>query len=74
MISIKIVSAAPGDNEITVRIDDQILRRWRSSAAHGDFPRLHEEAHGVAAALSGEFDGNVVCAWCAVRSGEGGVR
>jgi hypothetical protein len=74
VISVNIVSGAPGDNEVSVRIDGLVVRRWRSSALRGDFDKLHAEAHRIAAALSGEFDGSVACAWCAARSGEGGVR
>ena len=74
MISVNIIRGAPGDNEITVRRDGTIFRRWRSSAVRGDFEDLHAIAHQVAAALVREFPGDVVCRWCETRQGEGGIR
>ena len=74
MISVNVRSGAPGDNEISVRLDGQVQRRWRSSALRGDFEALHAEAHRVAAEFAREFMDTVVCRWCEIRAGEGGVR
>ena len=74
MISVNVVLGAPGENEISVRLDGRVLRRWRSSAVRGDFDALHAEAHRVAGLLAGEFLEPAVCRWCEVRQGEGGVR
>ncbi len=73
-ISVNVITGAPGENEISVRLDGRVLRRWRSSAMRGDFELLHAEAHRVAGALASEFLETVVCRWCAIREGEGGVR
>jgi hypothetical protein len=74
VLSVNIVCRTPGDNEISVRIDGQIIRQWRSSAVRGDFDDLHADAHRLAAALSREFMDAVVCRWCELRNGEGGIR
>jgi len=74
MVSIQIVSATPGDNQISVSVEGLVIRRWRSSALRGDFEQLHSEAHRIALAVAREFPGGVVCRWCEVRSGEGGIR
>ncbi|MGI8550463.1 MAG: hypothetical protein ACR2PL_06640 [Dehalococcoidia bacterium] len=74
MISITIAALGPGNNQISVRIDGSIERSWRSSPARGDFDELHAEAHRVALQIAREFLQGVVCRWCEVRSGEGGIR
>jgi len=74
MVSINIVSGAPGDNQISVRVDGLVIRRWRSSALRGDFEQLHGEAHRLAGMVAREFPGEVVCRWCELRCGEGGIR
>jgi hypothetical protein len=74
MVSVNIVPGPPGDNEITVRVDGRVQRAWRSSALRGDFDALHQEAHRVALLLAREFLEAVVCGWCDVRNGEGGIR
>lgn len=74
LISINIVSGRPGDNEVSVRVDGQVVRRWRSSAQRADFPELHAEAHRIALQVAREFCDGVTCRWCELRAGEGGIR
>ena len=74
MVSVNVVLGPPGDNAITVRIDGRVVRSWRSSALRGDFEELHQQAHRVAQAFAREFLDGVVCRWCDVRNGEGGIR
>lgn len=74
MVSVNIITGAPGANEITIRIDGRVVRTWRSSALHGDFEALHAEAHRVALQVAREFLDGVTCRWCELRSGEGGIR
>lgn len=74
MITVNITMHAPGDNEISVRVDGHPIRRWRSSALRGDFADLHAEAHRIALQVGREYIEGVVCRWCEVRSGEGGIR
>jgi hypothetical protein len=74
VLSVNISSVSPGDNQISVRVDGLVVRRWRSSALRGDFDLLHGDAHRLALVLTREFPGEVVCRWCEVRSGEGGIR
>jgi hypothetical protein len=71
---VNIITGAPGDNEISVRLDGRVLRSWRSSAARGDFEALHAEAHRIALQVAREFLDGVTCRWCELRQGEGGIR
>lgn len=74
MVTVNVVPRAPGDNEISVRIDGRAVRNWRSSPLRGDFVELHAEAHRIALQVAREFLEGVVCRWCELRSGEGGIR
>jgi hypothetical protein len=74
LVSVNVRSGAPGENEISVRLDGRVQRSWRSSALRGDFDLLHAEAHRVADQLAREFLEVAVCRWCEIRQGEGGVR
>jgi hypothetical protein len=74
VISVNVVPGSPGDNAISVRVEGRVVREWRSSALRGDFDALHLEAHRVAGHFALEFLDVVVCRWCEVRSGEGGIR
>jgi hypothetical protein len=74
MVTVNVVVRAPGDNEVSVRVDGRPVRAWRSSALRGDFAELHAEAHRIALQIAREFLEGVVCRWCELRSGEGGIR
>ena len=74
MVTVNVVAREPGDNQISVRIDGRAVREWRSSPQRGDFVELHAEAHRIALQVGREFLEGVICRWCEVRSGEGGVR
>jgi hypothetical protein len=74
MVSVNVAIGRPGDNAITVRIDGRVVRTWQSSATRGDFEDLHRVAHRIALHYAAEFMDEVVCRWCEIRSGEGGIR